>query len=523
MYYNVNCVNSTIMKVETVLYGTQNGENMEQSDYSANLSPITETSYLTAQNVRQYRAIMRLFYREYEKMHFQLYKEDVLELLQRQEEFADYTMLQLQQDLDALVGWKNLTPLQDPRKVYTIADYKNKQYRYTMSEYAVEIERLTVRLETLFLESGNLSTNLFLRMAENLDEAEQIEKKSGKEINEWWSNLQEDFKRLNQNYQDYLREFYSGRAEKLLKSVEFIVHKDRFIAYLKEFVQEMQVHANRIAAIIEKKKTVIEESILEKVVQSELDIPHALSGREENREESIRDQVYGKWNSLKRWFVAENGGECESSKVLAITNDIIRSIIQNAALIVQLQNWGVSRKEDYQNMLRMFLNCEDMEEAHKLSAHLFGIQQIRHFRIRDERETDSINQSVYGEPAAKVLLKPHTRSYKERKDRTGFSDKSLEKLSQRTQYLKRIEQERTQMLRYIRDGKLDVSQIQETIPESVRMTLLQWITQANLSASGIGRTEYGQAFQIKKRQGTCILKCEDGNLQLPNYILEFFP
>lgn len=32
-----------------------------------------------------------------------------------------------------------------------------------MSEYAVEIERLTVRLENLFLESGNLSTNFFVR------------------------------------------------------------------------------------------------------------------------------------------------------------------------------------------------------------------------------------------------------------------------------------------------------------------------------------------------------------------------
>ena len=61
-------------------------------------------------------------------------------------------MNQLEADLDALVKWKNLTPIQDPGKVYTIADYKNKQYRYTMSEYAVEIERLTVRLENIFME-----------------------------------------------------------------------------------------------------------------------------------------------------------------------------------------------------------------------------------------------------------------------------------------------------------------------------------------------------------------------------------
>ena len=190
----------------------QEGHKSHRTDFA----PIMETSYLTAQNVRQYRAIMRLFFREYEKMHFQLYKEDVLELLHRQEGFADYTMAQLMQDLEALAGWKNLIPLQDPRKVYTIADYKNRQYRYTMSEYAVEIERLTVRLENLFLESGNLSTNLFRRLADNLEEAETVDRRKGKEINEWWNNLQEDFRRLNQNYQDYLREFYSGRAEKLL-------------------------------------------------------------------------------------------------------------------------------------------------------------------------------------------------------------------------------------------------------------------------------------------------------------------
>ena len=170
---------------------------MEQTGYKADLSPITETSYLTAQNVRQYRAIMRLFFREYEKMRFQLYKEDILDLLHRQEEFANYTMAQLIQDLDALVGWKNLTPLQDPRKVYTIADYKNKQYRYTMSEYAVEIERMTVKRENLFMDSGNLSMNYFVRIENALNEMEQIDRQELKAVNEWWSNLQEDFKRLN--------------------------------------------------------------------------------------------------------------------------------------------------------------------------------------------------------------------------------------------------------------------------------------------------------------------------------------
>ena len=135
------------------------------------LGQIDEASYLSVLNAPVYRKIMRCFYREYEKMNFQLYKEDIFDLLKKDNEFENYTMEQLVLDLNALVKWKNLTPIQDPGRVYTIADYKNKQYQYTMSEYAVEIERLTVRLENIFVESGNLSTNFFLRLEKSLNDS----------------------------------------------------------------------------------------------------------------------------------------------------------------------------------------------------------------------------------------------------------------------------------------------------------------------------------------------------------------
>ena len=298
------------------------------------LQAINETSYLSVPNAPVYRKIMRCFYREYEKMNFKMYKEDIFQLLKKDELFRDYTMEQLVLDLDMLVKWKNLTPIQDPGRVYTIAEYKNKQYQYTMSEYAVEIERLTVRLENIFVESGNLSTNFFVRLEKSLDEAELMQTASLKEVNEWWNLMQEDFRRLNQNYQDYLRDFYSGKSEQLMKSVEFIVHKDKFIKYLNEFIQEMQRHSRKIERLLEKNTLLMENSILEKVVQSELEIPHATLEIRGNAEPSIRENVMGKWNSLKNWFIDSNGRECECKKVLKITNDIIRSIIQNAALIV---------------------------------------------------------------------------------------------------------------------------------------------------------------------------------------------
>ncbi len=89
-----------------------------------------------------------------------------------------------------------------------------------------------------------------------------------------------------------------------------------------------------------------------------------------------------------------------------------------------------------------FLKCEDLEEAQKLSAHVFGIQRIQHFKTLKPREEDSINTSIYEEEPASFLLKPHTRTYRENKDRRGFADKSMEKMIQREQYLRQTRKQK---------------------------------------------------------------------------------
>lgn len=485
------------------------------------LQEIVELTYLTVTNSPRYRRIMRIFYQESEKMHFQLYKEDIFEMLKEYPEFEDYTMEQLKTDLNTLVDWKNLTPLQDPKRVYTIADYKNKQFRYSMSEYAVEIERLTMKLENLFIESGSLSANLFVRITEALEQLERVQNQPLKKINEWWRNFQEDFKRLNRNYQDYLREFYAGDSDKMLKSVEFILHKDLFITYLKDFIKDLQSHSARIERLLKQVPDTTIMRILELVVKSELEIPRPTSEFHENLENYIRDNVNGNWNSFKRWFLSEPGKPSECSQVMEVTNEVIRKIIQNAAMIVQLQNWGVSRKNDYKNYLNLFSDCADLDEAHKLSAHLFGIQNVRHYKVNDVRSTESINISVYEEAPSDYLLKPHTRTYKPRIEKEGFASKAKEKLAQRNQYLKQREEEYQLVIKYIKDNRLDIERIEDCITPQTRDTLLRWISVANTTLAKEGQTEFGQKYKLVRKNSDCVLRCEDGDLTMPSYVFEF--
>ncbi|MDP2842822.1 MAG: DUF2397 family protein, partial [Acetobacterium sp.] len=102
---------------------------------------IDEMRYLTAENAWRYRSILRFFYSQSEKMKNWLYKEEVFAALKEYDEFVNYTLEQCKQDLDVLLSWKNLSAYQDTAKVATVEEFKNKQFRYQMTPYSVEIER----------------------------------------------------------------------------------------------------------------------------------------------------------------------------------------------------------------------------------------------------------------------------------------------------------------------------------------------------------------------------------------------
>ena len=485
------------------------------------LNQITETSYLNTINAPQYRRIMRIFYEENEKMHFQLYKEDVFERFQAYPEFHNYTIDQLKIDLDKLVEWKNLTPIQDPKRVYTIADYKNQQFRYSMTAIALEIERMADNLQHLYLDKGNLSTNRLLRINDYLIKLKKLNQTEEKQIYEYWQSIQEDFKRLNEDYQDYLREFYSGKTEKIMKSVAFILHKDKFTKYLQEFITELNEHASQVEETIKEYDTATECRLFNTVIKKELQIPHSFTEDEQERAVHVEQKILGQWQTLRSWFIGNKAKDSEYIRILDITNAIIQRIIQNAGLIIQLQNWGISRKKDYEKLITMFLNCKDINEAHCLSAHAFGVANVHHYQSDQERSTDSINSSTYEEEPMEFLLESHGRKYRPRIDKSGFESKAFEKEIQRIEYLRRIEEEKKIIMTYIHENQLDVSQIKDEIPVSMRRTLLRWITQANNRNTKTGITEYGQEYKLVRKEDECILHCEDGDLSLPHFILEF--
>lgn len=196
--------------------------------------------------------------------------------------------------------------------------------------------------------------------------------------------------------------------------------------------------------------------------------------------------------------------------------------MQNAALLVQMENMGVSNKAELRHLLTLFAGFRTVEEGHRLSALVFGAQQARHFTFDHIRESERIDLSPYDEPPMDYPLQPRTRSYKPRMDRSGFPDKSAEKAAQRQKILEEERALRQDVMGYIRDGKLDLAALDTPVSPAVRTVFLSWIALANLSPDKRGQTQYGQSYRLKKRGGqTCALRCTDGVLTMPSCVLIF--
>jgi uncharacterized protein (TIGR02677 family) len=423
--------------------------------------------------------------------------------------------------LDTLVQWGNLIPVQDTAKAKTVEEFKTKQFRYQLSEYAVEIERMTMTLENLSVEGASLEPGYIERIREAIKQLSAMAEAEPKVAGSWWHGLNADFKSLNQNYQDYIRSFHSLRAEELMKSTAFIAYKDSVIDYLRDFIKGLQTHSYWIEEQLQR----FDGQMVEKVLSNVFTYEKAIPRLETVGEREIMENIRGRWQSLRQWFLGSEERSSEVVKLFEITNELIRKITRYAARIVEDLNSAANRKEEYKKLAELFLACSEMDDCHKLSALAFGVFNSRHFKGDLERTTESINSSVYAEPPLMVEIRPRTRRYKEKTAKRPIADKTAQKERLYREYLERINQEQAVIQSYIKDDQIDFAALsaQSELPAHVRITLLHWVSRACSTASRRGKTEDGRIFRLldPPHRARCLLRCVDGELEMPAYIIRF--
>ena len=482
---------------------------------------LTETKYLNADNVSRYRCIMRIFFENYEKLKYWLYQEEIYEQMKEDPFFAEYRIEQCQQDLAMLVEWKNLNTIQDTRKVASIEEFKNKKYRYQMSEYSVEIERLVLRLENLFVEGASLEPTLLERIRHNVNRFEEMSKAEmdADTVYIWWNDLNNDFIRLNQNYKDYMRDLNSIKAEEMMHTREFLVFKDRLVEYLRSFIKGLQQNVGVIEETLRSLDFQVCDQVFEKVIAYELSIPRI---DVEMTRELIEPRIRGRFQSIYNWFVSNGNDENEAGRLFDETNEIIRKITRYAARITERNVSGANRREEYRKVAQLFLNCENINEAHRMSAMVFGMERPLHLKGDLVRTTDSMNQGVYEEEPFDMTIKPRVRTYKEKTNRSAIRESTAQKQKARQEMIQKQKEDAAKIRLLEKDGRIDFAAL-PVIESRVREILLKWLSDAMENPSFQARTEDGRHFRLEKSHMNekCVVHCEDGNFTMPHMVIEF--
>ena len=222
------------------------------------------------------------------------------------------------------------------------------------------------------------------------------------------------------------------------------------------------------------------------------------------------------------WFVSVNGKNSVCSYAMEYTNDVITKMINNAIMLMDLQNSGVSKKHEYKKYMEMFADCADTDEAHCLSAHVFGVMNVRHYKYNADLETDSISENAYDLKPQLFEITPVTRNYKPKTKITGVKSKLWDKAICRQQKLEQIQKEAELVRHYTINNRLSLSDFSdEIIPKEIRTVILKWITSAFQNRNRTGITDFGKKFRLLMSDKIITVHFDDGELTMPAYTFEF--
>jgi uncharacterized protein (TIGR02677 family) len=483
------------------------------------LKPITEVSYLTAQNVSRYRLIMRYFYEEHQRMRQWLRPEDVLASVEATGLFPDYTLELCQQDLDQLVAWKDLIPRHDGGRSASVEEYLRKKFKYQLTPYAIEIERLVDRLQDIRGYGGSLEPSVLDNILAVLQQLENtFQFPPGKAL-ELWDKLYDQFQKLVNNSASYLAALSSARAEELMQTEAFLAFKDSLTIYLQNFVHGLQRTGVRIQGLLAHMPPEALTAFWVAVVEDKKQRPTL---DEQLPPEEELQQLQEKWQDLRRWFIGTAHEESDVVFLEQATKDTIARVVRSALRIQDRQRSGVSRRRELDYLGQWFFACPNIDTAHRLAACAFGLYRTRHFQGYDDKDSDNPDVSMWN-------VAPNIRELKSRsRQRTQpggpepiYSRRKLAAKA-RHEYLQHHAQEQALLQNFLDQKQVTLSHLPPLAPP-VRQRLLTWIGQCLVNPVHRILTPEGISITLSFPPDSerTVLTASDGDLELPNFTLKF--
>lgn len=478
---------------------------------------VSEASYLVAdQNVTRYRIILRFFFVEHERMRDYLYPNEIFDHVKSIQGMEKYEEQELKQDLESLVKWKNIVPTQEVQNPRTIAEFNKKSFRYQISPYTVQIERMLIELERIGNEfQGSLDKRPFEKLLFSLRHFLEDNKLP---LLEKWTDLIALFKIIRTNTADYLAYISSTNAEEQMQKDSFLVYKDKFVAYLRDFIVGSHQTALKIQLTLQK----CDPKQLEACFCQLSEEPEYAPRFEQDQfdSEEKKAELYEIWDNLMMWFLDTGGQTCEYTILQRRTDEAIKKITRNIRRLGERHQRHISRKQDYLHLAKWFAEETDLMEAHKRAALTFGIANVRHY-FTELAVTTDMYAELWDLIPDWIEVKPRLREYREKTRPTSFVSNKAEETLTKKHYLLELKETERKMRGYVSDGKIDISKM-TYIDSGVRKILLRWVSAAMLDESKVVRTEFGNRVIVQVDETERInIHSDDGVMNVPKLLFTF--
>lgn len=484
---------------------------------------IWAANYLTVENVERYRKIMRFFYTNHRQMQGVLYRPEILEYM-RSEHDVSYKEFELNQDLENLVSWGNLQRQQEMIRPKSIEEYRNKNFRYQITNEGIIVEEMVFQLtHKKNATRGALDEKGIRRLLKLLN---QLINGEGDLLENWLATRQE-FRKIGEDTANYIGYITSPDVDSRMKAEQFLIYKDRFVNYLRNFIATVQSLYHQFKVVVAKIDQIDQETLIEELYQKELEIP-TFDGMSK---EEVTEQFQGEVRTIKTWFLGRENRPSEYENLMQQTDQMITKITGLIYFYGQEVQQYQSRRKDYLQIAKWFQQAEDLAEAQKRYAAIFGLSQTRHFYVPEASEATSTKQDSWELPASTLFLNNRGRGARLERKAKSFTIDYEQQKAQLQAYQEKQEAYKQKIESYFIDNVIDFSTINHLDAQS-RKIFFKWMSSAIATYASVNQkvqttvtqkiaTELNYDIQVTiERNQRVVVPCEDGDLEMPKVKIE---
>lgn len=399
------------------------------------LNQVSAFQYVTAPKAPTYRAIVQVFYEAKQHYIIELRPDELFEKLRQ----AGYYLAELDQDslglpldlierrerleqeLQQLVRWGNLTNSHDLAAATCLQDFYRARFVYRLTSIGEAAHRAVLDVEATVGRSGSLQTAMLVRIRDalaSLAETALSASLDGPTVVNQLRDLCSAFDSLTAEAGRFLSDLdrytdsprlatATSSGPGLPDADRFLLHKQAVLSYISSFVDQLRRLAGEIAsslAVVQRRG--IEEVLLTAVAAAEL--PPSLE--EQDPRSCWLGEQRARFEGICCWFLGQAGAEPTVERLRAVAVGAVIKLTRGLGRLNERRAHPADRAADFRALARWFQRCPDDDSAHRLYQAAFGVYPARHFHIAEENPgTTSAAESFW--QASPVAVPVRLRSF----------------------------------------------------------------------------------------------------------------